>query len=38
MKNKVENAFYFFTLWFSVSIIALGLIGLIFKVIIHFIK
>ena len=38
MKNKIENAFYFFTLWFSISVITLGLVGLILKAIIHFIK
>jgi hypothetical protein len=35
MKNKIEDLFYFLTLWFSGSIIVLGIIGLIFKAIIH---
>jgi len=38
MKHKLEDLFYFLTLWFSGSIIVLGIIGLIFKVIIHFNK
>lgn len=31
MKEKIENFFYFLTLWFSASVIVLGVIGLIFK-------
>jgi len=38
MKHKLEDLFYFLTLWFSGSIIVLGIIGLIFKAIIHFNK
>jgi hypothetical protein len=35
MKNKLEDVFYFFTLWFSTSIIVLFIIGMIFKLITH---
>jgi hypothetical protein len=34
MREKIENFFYFLTLWFSVSVITLGIIGLIFELII----
>ena len=33
MKKKIENFFYFLTLWFSASVIVLGMIGIIFKLI-----
>jgi hypothetical protein len=33
MKEKIENFFYFLTLWFSASVITLGVIGMIFKII-----
>ena len=35
MKNKLEDIFYFFTLWFCSSVIILGIIGLMFKLITH---
>ena len=35
MKHKIEDIFYFLTLWFSGSIIILFIIGLVFKLIIH---
>jgi hypothetical protein len=35
MKYKIEDILYFLTLWFSGSVIALGIIGLIFKAITH---
>ena len=38
MKHKIEDLFYFLTILFSASIITLGVIGLIFKIIIHFNK
>ena len=33
MKQKIEDTFYFLTLWFCASIIVLGVIGMIFKLI-----
>ena len=36
MKHKLENAFYFLTLWFSASVIVLLLIGVFFKILKHF--
>jgi hypothetical protein len=38
MKHKIEDLFYFLTLWFCGSIIVLGIIGLIFKAIAHICK
>lgn len=35
MKNKIEDIFYFITVWFCSSVIVLGVIGLIFKAISH---
>ena len=35
MKYKIEDIFYFLTIWFSASVIILGIIGLIFKIITH---
>jgi hypothetical protein len=35
MKEKFEDLFYFLTLWFSGSIIVLGIIGLVFRAISH---
>lgn len=35
MKQKIEDFFYYLTLWFCASLIVLGIIGLIFKAIIH---
>ncbi len=32
-REKVENIIYFFVLWFSISIIVLGLIGTVFSLI-----
>lgn len=31
MKERLNNFFYFLTVWFCTSIIVLGVIGLIFK-------
>jgi hypothetical protein len=31
MKEKIENALYFLTVWFSVSVIVLGIIAIIFN-------
>lgn len=33
MKQKLEDLFYFLTIWFSVSIIVLWVIGFIFKLV-----
>ena len=33
MKQKIEDFFYFLTLWFSASVIVLWVIGMIFKLI-----
>jgi hypothetical protein len=33
MKKKIEDIFYFLTLWFSGSVIVLWVIGMIFKLI-----
>jgi hypothetical protein len=33
MKQKIEDFFYFLTLWFSGSVIVLWIIGMIFKII-----
>jgi hypothetical protein len=35
MKHKIEDIFYFLTLWLGASIIVLGIIGLVFKLITH---
>jgi len=35
MKHKIEDVFYFLTLWFCGSVIILGMIGLVFKLITH---
>lgn len=32
-KEKIENFLYFLTLWFCTSVIVLGVVGLIFKII-----
>jgi hypothetical protein len=34
MKRKIEDILYFLTVWFSVSVITLGVIAIIFKIII----
>ena len=31
MKEKIENVLYFLTVWFSVSVIVLGIIAIIFN-------
>ena len=31
MKNKIENAIYFLVMWFCTSVIVLGIIGMIFR-------
>jgi hypothetical protein len=33
MKQKLEDLFYFLTIWFSVSVIVLWVIGVIFKLV-----
>ena len=35
MKQKIEDFFYFLTLWFCASLIVLGIIGLVFRAIKH---
>lgn len=35
MKHKIEDIFYFLTVWFSASIIVLFIVGLVFKLITH---
>ena len=35
MKDKINDLLYFLTLWFCGSVIILGIIGLIFKIITH---
>lgn len=35
MKHKIEDIFYFLTVWFSTSVILLFIVGLIFKAIMY---
>ena len=37
MKRKIEDILYFLTVWFSASVIILGAIAMIFKIIIKII-
>lgn len=38
MKQRLEDFFYFLTLWFCTSVIVLGFIGLAFRAIAHLSK
>lgn len=38
MKERIENFIYFLVIWFSVSVIVLGIVGLIFKIIVGSLK
>lgn len=38
MKHKLEDFFYFLTLWFSISVIVLAFIGLAFRAVAHLSK